>query len=321
MRTAGVTEFVLFGGKGGVGKTTLAAGAGLNSAREDNRTLVVSTDPAHSLGDVFESPVHETPTRVTEATDLYALEIDPRARFRDRYGDTFEEILSDAQSIGVDVTSDDVGAVADRGLVPGADEVAVLDLFAEYNDHPDWETVVFDTAPTGHTLRLLSLPDVMHTTLGRVLSLRGQISSVTSAVGSLLGRSESSAGTGSYSDQVDQLAEMTEQVGDRLRDGERTEFRAVTLAERMAIEETDRLLEELAADQITVDAVLVNKLLHDASEDCATCWPRYQDQLERLAEARERFDPPVREIPLVADERGLARVETVADELESNEHE
>jgi arsenite-activated ATPase (arsA) len=314
-----VTEFVLFGGKGGVGKTTLAAAAGLNSARGGDRTLVVSTDPAHSLGDVFKSPVHETPTRVTETTDLHALEIDPRARFRDRYGDTFEEILSDAQSIGVDVTSDDVGAVADRGLVPGADEIAVLDLFAEYNDHPDWETVVFDTAPTGHTLRLLSLPDVMHTTLGRVLSLRGQISSVTSAVGSLLGRSQNeSAGDSSYSDQVDQLAEMTEQVGDRLRDGERTEFRAVTLAERMAIEETDRLLGELAADQITVDTVLVNKLLHDASEDCATCWPRYQDQLERLAEARERFDPPVREIPLVADERGLARVKTVADELESN---
>ncbi len=312
-----MTEFVLFGGKGGVGKTTLAAAAGLNSARAGRRTLVVSTDPAHSIGDAYESPVGETPTRVTDTPDLYALEIDPRARFRERYGDTFEKLLGDVQSLGLDLSDEDVGAVTERGLVPGADEMAVLDLFAEYDEHPNWETVVFDTAPTGHTLRLLSLPDVMNTTVGRLLSLRGQLGSVTSRVGSLLGRSSDT--DVSYGEQVDRLEAVTERVGERLRDGDRTRFRAVTLAERMAIEETDRLLAELADDSIAVEAVLVNKLLHDASEDCPTCWPRYQEQLDALAEARERFDPPVREVPLVPDERGLARVAAVADVLAEHE--
>ena len=305
-----MTEFVLFGGKGGVGKTTLAAAAGLVSAREGARTLVVSTDPAHSIGDAYEREVRETPTRVTDESNLYALEIDPRSRFRERYGDTFEEVVSDVRSLGVDLSSDDVGAVSEEGLIPGADEVAVLDLFAEYNDHPNWEVVVFDTAPTGHTLRLLELPDVMNTTLGRVLSLRDQFSSVTSTVGSLLGRDDDSP---SYGDQADQLEQVTEEVGERLRDDERTTFRAVTLAERMSLEETDRLLSELASGDITVDSVLVNKLLQNASEGCPTCWPRYQEQLDLLAEARERFDVPVREVPLVADRHGLDRVEAVTE--------
>lgn len=313
-----MTEFVLFGGKGGVGKTTLAAAAGLNSARDGRRTLVVSTDPAHSIGDAYESSVGETPTRVTETPDLYALEIDPRTRFRDRYGDTFEQLLGDAQSLGLDISGEDVGAVAERGLVPGADEMAVLDLFAEYDDHPNWEVVVFDTAPTGHTLRLLSLPDVMNTTVGRLLSLRGQLGSVTSRVSGLLGRSTDTDDV-SYGKQVDRLEAVTERVGERLRDDERTRFRAVTLAERMALEETDRLLAELADGEIAVDAVLVNKLLHDASEDCPTCWPRYQEQLELLSEARDRFDPPVREVPLVADAHGVARVEAVADVLAAHD--
>jgi len=297
-----VTEFVLFGGKGGVGKTTLAAASGLVSAREGARTLVVSTDPAHSIGDAYERSVRETPTRVTDEANLYALEIDPRSRFRERYGDTFESVISDVQSLGVDLSSDDVGAVSEEGLVPGADEVAVLDLFAEYNDHENWEVVVFDTAPTGHTLRLLQLPDVMNTTLGRVLSLRDQFSSVTSTVGSLLGRGNDSDDSPSYGDQADRLERV-----------ERTTFRAVTLAERMSLEETDRLLTELESGDIAVDTVLVNKLLRDASEDCPTCWPRYQEQLDLLAEARERFDIPVREVPLVADRQGLDRVEAVTE--------
>jgi arsenite-transporting ATPase len=307
-----VTEFVLFGGKGGVGKTTLAAATGLKTARSGVRTLVVSTDPAHSIADAYDSPVGETPTRVTDVPDLYALEIDPRERFSERYGDTFGEMIDDVRSLGIDVSEEDVGEVAERGMVPGADEVAVLDLFAEYDDNPDWETVVFDTAPTGHTLRLLSLPDVMNTTVGRLISLKGQLDSVTSTLGSLVGRGGDSEGT-SYSERMDRLEEITEQVGDRLRNDEKTEFRAVTLAERMAVAETERLLAELNEGDIHVGRLLVNKVLQDASEDCQTCWPRYQEQLDVIETIESEFNLPVREVPLVADRHGLDRVEAVTD--------
>jgi arsenite-transporting ATPase len=311
-----VTEFVLFGGKGGVGKTTLAAATGLKTAREGVRTLVVSTDPAHSIADAYDSPVGETPTRVTETSDLYALEIDPRERFRERYGDTFGDLIEDVQSFGIDVSEEDVGAVAERGMVPGADEVAVLDLFAEYDDHPNWEVVVFDTAPTGHTLRLLTLPDVMNTTVGRLISLKGQLDSVTSTLGSLVGRGGDSEKT-SYSERMETLEAITERVGERLRDAERTEFRAVTLAERMAIAETERLLGELDDGEIHVDRVLVNKVLQDASEDCPTCWPRYQDQLDIIETLEADLGVPIQEVPLVADKHGLDRVEAVADYVDA----
>ncbi|ESS12243.1 MAG: arsenite-activated ATPase ArsA [uncultured archaeon A07HR60] len=312
-----MTEFVLYGGKGGVGKTTLAAATGMRSARSGARTLVVSTDPAHSLADAYECRVGETPTRISDDSQLYGLEINPRDRFRERYGDTFEELIGDAQSLGVDISEDDVSDVSERGLVPGADELAVVDLFAEYDDHPDWEVVVFDTAPTGHTLRLLSLPDVMNTTVGKLISLKGGLSSVTNTVRGLIGSSGDDSRSGSsYSSKMDQMQSVMEDVSARLRDGRRTEFRAVTIPERMAIAETERLLTRLDETGISVESVLINKVLQDASEDCPTCWPRYQNQLDIIEEAKTKFDPPVREVPLVTETDGRARVEEVTQSVE-----
>jgi arsenite-transporting ATPase len=309
-----MTEFVLYGGKGGVGKTTLAAATGLRSAREGNRTLVVSTDPAHSIADAYESAVGETPTRVTEEADLYALEIDPQERFERRYGDTFERMLDDVQSLGVNLDAADVESVTEHGLIPGADEIAVVDLFAEYDDHPDWDVVVFDTAPTGHTLRLLELPDVMDSTMGTLLGMKQQLRSVTSTVSSMLGRGDDEEDeSASYGEQMERLQTRMEEVADRLRNGDRTGFRVVTIPERMAVTETERLLGELGASGISVDHVLANKVLQDPSEDCPTCWPRHENQQAALATARESFEPAVREVPLVPGAEGVDRVEAVAE--------
>jgi len=312
-----MTEFVLYGGKGGVGKTTLAAATGLRAAREGNRTLVVSTDPAHSIADAYESSVAATPTSVAEDLPLYALEIDPRDRFERRYGDTFDRMLDDVRSLGVNLGEADVDSVTEHGLVPGADEVAVVDLFAEYDDHPDWDVVVFDTAPTGHTLRLLELPDVMDSTMGTLLNMREQLRSVTSTVSSMLGRGDDEADDDhSYTEQMSDLQARMEAVAERLRDGERTEFRVVTIPERMAITETERLLEELDSSDIAVEQVLANKVLVDPSEDCPTCWPRHQSQQAALDEARDSFAVSVREVPLVADAGGIERVEAVAEHVD-----
>jgi arsenite-transporting ATPase len=311
-----MTEFVLYGGKGGVGKTTLAAATGLRAAREGNRTLVVSTDPAHSIADAYESSVAATPTSVAEDLPLYALEIDPRDRFERRYGETFDRMLDDVRSLGVNLGEADVESVTDHGLVPGADEVAVVDLFAEYDEHPEWDVVVFDTAPTGHTLRLLELPDVMDSTMGTLLNVREQLRSVTSTVSSMLGRGDDEDDDHSYTEQMSDLQARMEAVADRLRDGDRTEFRVVTIAERMAITETERLLGELDSSDIAVEHVLANKVLVDPAEDCPTCWPRHQSQQAALAEARDSFAVSVLEVPLVPDAEGIERVEAVAEHVE-----
>ena len=311
-----MTEFVLYGGKGGVGKTTLAAATGVKTAAAGRRTLVVSTDPAHSVGDAFDSRVGERPTSVPPTRDLYALEIDPRERFQRRYGDTFDELLGDAQSVGLDVDRGDVGDISERGLIPGADEVAVVDLFAEYDDHDDWEVVVFDTAPTGHTLRLLELPDVLDTTVGKLLSVRERVSSVTDTVGRLLGGGSDDGGSSrSYSDRASDLQSAMDQVGDRLREAHHTEFRVVTLPEQMALAETNRLLEQLDEAGVPTDTVLVNKTLAEPPGDCPNCAPRYERQQSVLDEARETVGRDVVEVPLAPDADGLERVETVAGHL------
>lgn len=310
-----MTEFVLYGGKGGVGKTTLAAATGMRAAREGERTLVVSTDPAHSIADAYESPVEETPTRVVEESPLSAMEIDPRERFERRYGDVFERMLDDVESLGVNLGEAGVESVTEQGLVPGADEIAVVDLFAEYDDHPDWDVVVFDTAPTGHTLRLLELPNVMDSTMGTLLNMREQLRSVTDSITSMLGRDDDEADT-SYSEQMDTLQTRMEDVADRLRDGSRTGFRVVTIPEPMAITETERLVDELGSSGITVDHVLANKVLQDPSEDCPTCWPRHQNQQAALDEARGSLEPAVREVPLVPGAEGIDRVETVTEYID-----
>jgi arsenite-transporting ATPase len=308
-----MTEFVLYGGKGGVGKTTLAAATGMRAAREGDRTLVVSTDPAHSIADAYESLVEETPTRVTDEDGLHAMEIDPRDRFERRYGDVFERMLEDVESLGVNLEAADVESVTEHGLIPGADEIAVVDLFAEYDDHPEWDVVVFDTAPTGHTLRLLELPNVMDSTMGTLLNMREQLRSLTDRVASMFGSDDDDDDDRSYSEQMSTLQTRMEEVADRLRDGDRTVFRVVTIPEPMAITETDRLLGELGSSGITVDHVLANKVLQDPSEDCPTCWPRHQNQQAALEEARGSLEAAVREVPLVPGAEGIDRVEAVTE--------
>lgn len=307
-----MTEFVLYGGKGGVGKTTLAAATGLRRAENGENVLVVSTDPAHSLADVYEAEVNETPTQVRDVDGLYALEIDPRDRFRSRYGDSFESLLEEVQSYGVNVEEDDVTDIAERGLIPGADEVAVVDLFAEYDDHDRWDTVVFDTAPTGHTLRLLRLPDVMSTTVGKVLSLRQSVDNAVNTVKGLLGGGSEKE---SQLAKLDNIDDVMDDVGDRLRDPERTTFRAVTLPEEMAVAETERLLGQLDEAEIHVGHILANKVLMDIEEDCKICGPRHEQEQAVLQDANERFNRPVSEVPLVVEHSGWERVERVEESL------
>jgi arsenite-transporting ATPase len=312
-----MAEFVLYGGKGGVGKTTLAAATGLNLAASGRRTLIVSTDPAHSVADALGCRVGERPTSVPPEDDLFALEVDPRERFQRRYGETFDELVDSVRSFGVDIDREDVADVSDRGLIPGTDEVAVIDLFAEYMTQDRWEVVVFDTAPTGHTLRLLELPDVMDTTVGKLLSIRGQIGSVADTVGSLFGRGTETSR--SYTERAGELQSATQTVRRRLRDADETEFRVVTLPESMAIAETQRLLDRLSEVGVPVGDVFVNRTLVEPPAECPNCAPRYERQRDTLAAADETFDRPVREVPLLPDDEGLDRIRRVSDHVPPTE--
>jgi arsenite-transporting ATPase len=291
-----VTEFVLYGGKGGVGKTTVASATGLQLAQAGHETLVVSTDPAHSLSDSLEADLDATPAEVRDG--LWAVEIDPQTGI-ERYRTIFEALADEFSDAGIRMDDEEVADLFTSGVLPGSDELAALDGFGRYLDDERFDRVVFDTAPTGHTLRLLDLPSVVDRGVGMALDLRDQVR-----------RKVNTARTMVFGPMATKRAEATEfaevrdemeRIGRVLRDPERTTFRVVTVPETMAVRETERLVQRLRQFEIPVDTLVVNKLIDDPG-DCDRCRAKQAVHEESLARLRDSLpDLAVRTVP---DEHG-----------------
>jgi len=357
-------EYVLYGGKGGVGKTTMAAATGLASAADGTNTLVVSTDPAHSLSDTFETEIPPTPTRIRDEIPLYAAEIDPETAVDDS---AFAGMAADGED--PDDPQDPFGGAGGTGAqgaggagagpfgggedgpmggmgellgggeggpmggmmggaVPGADEAAAMQTLLEYMDDPRFDRVVVDTAPTGHTLRLLELPEVMDSMVGRMLTMRERLSGMMDGLKGMFG-GDTPEQQGGMED-LEELADRIERLRATLRDPTQTDFRVVVIPEEMSVFESKRLLAQLREFEIPVSTVVVNKVMEslgdvtadvDASDfvspnlaDCAFCQHRWDVQQSALAEAQEIFrDHGIRRVPLFADEvRGERMLRVVA---------
>lgn len=313
-----MTRFLLYGGKGGVGKTTCAAATAVGLARTGLETLVVSTDPAHSLSDSFERDVDAEPTVIED--HLWAVEIDPEARM-DEYEAMFATLFDEFADVGVRVEDDQVEDMFAAGIAPGSDEVAALDMLVEYSDseasetpqeaggtgdregrspssnRPQagdstrWDVIVLDTAPTGHTLRLLDIPEVVGATVRTAMSIRGQVRRIADSTKRMLlgpayymGRREAET-----PDRFADLQSRMERVASILRDPAQTEFRVVLVPERMALSETERLVAQLEDSEIPVDGLVVNKVLTDPSPDCSRCRARHDTQQAIVEETCDRF--------------------------------
>jgi arsenite-transporting ATPase len=306
-------EYVLYGGKGGVGKTTMAAATALASARGDTPTLVVSTDPAHSLSDTLETSIPAEPTRIRQDIPLYGAEIDPA------------EALSDGP-LGLESGGNPLsGLLGDDaanpfgGSMPGSDEAAAIRLLLDYLDDPRFDRVVVDTAPTGHTLRLLELPEMLDTMIGKLLTMRERMSGMFDMFGD-----------GDDEEEIDGLREFSariEHLRELLRDPARTDFRVVMVPEELSVFEAERLLDRLDTFGIPVGTVVVNRVMQDPGEvadvdpelfvapnhtDCEFCKRRWQVQQRALSRSQDLFrGHEVRRVPLFAEEvrgEGLLRV-------------
>jgi arsenite-transporting ATPase len=308
------TSIVLYGGKGGVGKTTCAAAHALARSRSGARTLVVSTDPAHSLGDAFERDVGADPTDVADS--LAAVEVDPETG-QAAYRGVVEALAAEFRDAGLRLDDADLERLFEAGLIPGGDEVAALEYIARYAD-ADYDTVVFDTAPTGHTLRLLDLPDVLAETLGVAGDVQQRVRRTARAARSMvLGPAAYWGGGSDDADAVTTLHDRIEAVGALLRNPERTSFRVVLTPERMAIAESERLVARLRAADVPVASLVVNRLFTNP-EDCACdrCRRDERRHADRLAAVEAGFDLPVRRVPELAGEaQGIEALERVAPEL------
>jgi arsenite-transporting ATPase len=311
-----MTEFVLYGGKGGVGKTTVSSATALHMAQAGGRVLLVSTDPAHSVGDVFATELGPEPTRVRDDCELFALEVDPEHRFDEKYADAFDSLVSRAESLGVDVSGVDVDS---RGVI-GGEEVVVVDLLSRYVDS-EWDYVVLDTAPTGHTLRLLKLPEVLDSTLGTVGRVVSRVDSVTSRVSGLLGdrdgdgdgEGEGDGENGEAEEPIDYegVEQRLREVESVLTDPQRTRFRAVMEPEKLSLAETERLVAQLEDYDIPLDSVVINKVLTDIDEGCSLCSARRDRQRQVIEDAERSLSYPLVEVPLLE----AVEIDRVADRL------
>ena len=313
-------EYVLYGGKGGVGKTTCAAATALSSARGGTPTLVASTDPAHSLSDTLETEISSEPTRIGEEIPLFAVEIDPETAAEgpfapgdDLAGDAWDDGDTDAGIGGLGELLGEGDNPLAGGAMPGADEAAAMQLLIEYLDDPRFERVVVDTAPTGHTLRLLELPEAMDSMLGRLLSMKESLSGMAGSLSGLFGDDvEADAGA-----SLSELSGKIERLRSALEDPTRTDFRVVMIPEEMSVTESERLVGRLEEFGIPVGTVVVNRVSEDLTdvagldtdwfvapdtEHCEFCRRRWEVQRAALARAQELFrGREVKRVPLFAE--------------------
>uniref|UniRef100_A0A1J3JX99 Putative arsenical pump-driving ATPase n=1 Tax=Noccaea caerulescens TaxID=107243 RepID=A0A1J3JX99_NOCCA len=290
-------KYYMLGGKGGVGKTSCAASLAVRFANNGHPTLVVSTDPAHSLSDSFAQDLTGGMLVPVEGPEspLFALEINPdkaREEFRSASqmnGGTGVKDFMDGMGLGMFV--EQLGELKLGELLdtppPGLDEAIAISKVIQFLDSPEYSMftrIVFDTAPTGHTLRLLSLPDFLDASIGKILKLRQKITSATSAIKSVFGKEENKPDA---AEKLERLRERMVKVGELFRDTESTEFVIVTIPTVMAVSESSRLSASLKKESVPVKRLVVNQILPPSSSDCKFCSIKRKDQMRALDMIRE----------------------------------
>ena len=304
-------QVLFFGGKGGVGKTTCSSAFALEAARRGRRVLLVSTDPAHSTSDIFERRIGPDEREIEPR--LSAIEIDAEreaARYVGEVRRDIERMFSPA------VLRHAYRQIEMAAASPGLSEVALLDRMIDLivEREARYDLIVFDTAPTGHTVQLLRMPEVMDTWIQALVKHRRAILEIDR------GSERSDEPPTSSEDPVLAALERRHQrlklLRSRVLDRGNTSFVLVTIPERLAIEETARTAETLSATGIDVGALIVNRILPDGLEGAFFTSRKAQEE-QHLADIDRRF-PRLRRIhvhQLPRDVYGLASLKAVSEEL------
>jgi arsenite-transporting ATPase len=300
-------RIVLFTGKGGVGKTTVAAATAVRSAASGQRTLVTSTDPAHSLADSFDVPLGDDITEI--GPNLWAEQIDAQARLESNFRDIQEHVISLLSWMGVDSVE-----AEELSVIPGLDEIFSLTDMRRHADSGRFDMLIVDCAPTAETLRLLSLPEVMNWYIERIFPIhRG----VTRTIRPVLTRMT----TMPIPDErifaaVERLHRNLDVVRRLLTDEKRSSVRLVVNPEKMVIAEARRTYTYLSLFGYRVDAVVVNRIIPDEVSD--PYFRKWKDiHTDHIHEIEEGFEPvPILRARLFEQEMvGMDLLQQMGDEV------
>ena len=291
MSLAGLKEdalkLILFGGKGGVGKTTCATSTGLYLAKEGFETLVISTDPAHSLADSLGQKIGDEIKEIKGVKNLSALEVNAQkalSQFKVKYEAQIKKIFDTSTYLD----QEDIDSFFALPI-PGIDEVMGFKTIVDLIEEAKFDKYIIDTAPTGHALRLLTLPELLDEWIKVLAKMRWKYRYMV----------ETFSGKYNPDEGDDFLVEMkktVKRIEGLLKDRKRCEFIAVTIPEDMAILETERLLNDLNRYGIKVKQLIVNNVLSLKGRpfglelrDCEFCRERSNAQEEYIKQIRRKF--------------------------------
>jgi arsenite-transporting ATPase len=242
-------RWIFVGGKGGVGKTTTSCSLAVALAQHRDSVLIISTDPAHNLSDAFSQKFTKDPTLVKGFANLYAMEIDPTMDEEDAIPDLGSDA---AKSLMTDLMQS----------IPGIDEAMSFAELMKYVQVMEFSCIVFDTAPTGHTLRLLSFPTVLQKGLDKLIQLKSRFSGIFEQVNGMFNLGVDSNMTDMMLGKLESTKAVIEAVNIQFKDPDLTTFVCVMIPEFLSLYETERLVQELAKFEIDTHNIVVNQVIY-----------------------------------------------------------
>ncbi len=283
-------SFLIFGGKGGVGKTTLAAAAALHLAAEypERKTLIFSTDPAHSPSETFSVPIGDKVIRIASDLNLFGIEIDAAkllAEFKLKYRENIDALFSGFGNTELRFDREIIEELMSASP-PGLDELMALAEVMELVDEEQYDLYVFDSAATGHLLNFLAMPDIVLDWLKMIFRLQIKY--------------QNALGLNRIADDLLDLSKKVRRVRGLLTDPECCDFIAITIPEMMGIKELKRLRKGIEGLNIPGSSIVVNRVRPD--HDCPFCRAKHREEQRLIGELAEEFAPEhgITQVPLFA---------------------
>ncbi|RIA82140.1 ATPase GET3 [Glomus cerebriforme] len=271
-------HWIFVGGKGGVGKTTTSCSLAVQLSKVRDSVLLISTDPAHNLSDAFGQKFSKEATLVEGFTNLYAMEIDPTS--------SIQEMLDQSEQSGGGA----MGAMMQdlAFAIPGVDEAMGFAEVMKQVKTMEYSVIIFDTAPTGHTLRFLSFPSVLEKALAKISQLSGRFGPMFQQMSGMMGLN---ANQEDMFGKLEGMRAIITEVNNQFKDPEKTTFICVCISEFLSLYETERMIQELTTYQIDTHNIVVNQLLFPRRDsNCEQCLVRHKMQRKYLDQIYDLYE-------------------------------
>lgn len=304
-------KLLMIGGKGGVGKTTCASSIALKFAMDGKKVLLISSDPTPSLSDIFEVTIGDKEKKISSEYDLYGLEISSDivlARWKERFGPEIYEVISSFAKVDYDF-------VDYVGTAPGIEEEYMLNFIIELVEGSKYDIVVWDTAPAGHTLRLLQLPHLflkhMEAATKFYMGIYDYFEKIKDAV-----RLRGSKRT--LLEIISSWEALSERIVHFIRDRATTKYIIVTIPEALGVRLTDRVIKEFKENNLSVENIIINHVVKEA--DCEFHKKRKKMQEYYMGMLEDKYtDINMVTLYLSADEiKGMEKIKRVGELLFSD---